>query len=89
MRFPKIETFNIDDLDLDESNPRFGVAPDQAGCINAIASSADSFKKLMRSVAIDDLGEPLLVLKRGKKRIIMAYPDDYIWGAGLDKEQVR
>lgn len=71
MRFPKIETFNIDDLDLDESNPRFGVAPDQAGCINAIASSADSFKKLMRSVAIDDLGEPLLVLKRGKKRIIM------------------
>ena len=62
MRFEIIEYYNVDNLDLDEGNYRFGKAKDQNLCINKIYNSnKEYFLNLMKSIAEDDLGEPLLV----------------------------
>ncbi len=61
MRF-KIEEFGVDDLLLDEGNYRFKAAKDQKECIEKIyASNQKYFKNLITSIAVEDLGEPLLV----------------------------
>jgi len=70
MRFPSIQTFPLDELLLDETNPRFGAAADQSHCIAQLATG-DGFRRLMTSVAEDDLGEPLLVLQTAEGNIVM------------------
>ena len=62
MRFNKIEEYPIDDLLLDEENPRISSAQDQNRCINMIHERNKAyFSNLLNSIAEDDLGEPLLV----------------------------
>lgn len=71
MRFDNIEYFDIADLSLDEANYRFKKAEDQQACINKIYSAnAPYFKGLMKSIAEDDLGEPLLVYRDGKTNVV-------------------
>jgi hypothetical protein len=64
MRFDDIESFSIDKLLLDEDNYRFQQAEDQEDCIDKIyKSNPSNFKRLMTSLAEDDLGEILLVYR--------------------------
>jgi len=71
MRFNDIESFKINDLLLDESNYRFKVAENQKECIRKIyETNTPYFKGLMKSIAEDDLGEPLLVYQKGKVNIV-------------------
>lgn len=72
MRFKEIQTFNVDDLLLDEGNYRFKKADDQKECIAKIYHANPTyFKGLMRSIAEDDLGEPLLVYENNKENIVL------------------
>lgn len=89
MRFKKIEKFNVDDLHLDQGNYRFKKAVDQKDCIKKINSlNPQYFKGLMKSIAEDDLGEPLLVFHNEGENIVadgnrrlsalkVLYDDDY------------
>lgn len=73
MRFEESRRFNIDDLLLDEDNYRFTKAGDQKACVNKIYSTNPSyFKGLMKSIAEDDLGEPLLVYTNENSENIVA-----------------
>lgn len=64
MRIPSIEFFHIDDLFLDEGNYRFAAAADQTECIAKIlGTNPASLHNLMESIALDDLGEPLLAYR--------------------------
>jgi len=72
MRFKDIKKFKVDDLLLDVGNYRFMEAPNQKACIEKIyASNTQYFKNLMSSIALDDLGELLLVYKDGSKNIVL------------------
>lgn len=71
MRFNKVEEFTIDELLLDEGNYRFSKAEDQKACVQKIyAANAVYFKGLMKSIAEDDLGEPLLVFQLDGDNIV-------------------
>lgn len=73
MRFNEIQPFNIDDLLLDEDNYRFTKAQDQKACVKKIHDANPAyFKGLMKSVAEDDLGEPLLVYANENNERIVA-----------------
>lgn len=62
MRFDRLKIFSIEELSLDEGNYRFKKAEDQRECIRKIYDANQGyFKNLMRSIAEDDLGEPILV----------------------------
>ncbi len=62
MRFDHITTLSIDQLDLDVGNYRFRKADDQRECIEKIhRTSPPAFTDMLRSIANDELGEPLLV----------------------------
>lgn len=64
MRFHEIQTFSIDDLNLDEANYRFKKAENQKDCIRKIYdSSPANFRNILTSIARDDLGELLLVFR--------------------------
>lgn len=72
MRFEKIGTFKIEELQLDEGNYRFKKAENQKECIRKIyETNTPYFKGLMKSIAEDDLGEPLLVYKEGNFNIVV------------------
>ena len=71
MRFNKIEKFRIDELLLDEANYRFTKAKNQKACIKKIHdANPQYFKGLMKSIAEDDLGEPLLVFHHNNENIV-------------------
>lgn len=71
MRFEKIGEFKLDDLSLDEGNYRFKKAADQKDCVKKIyLANVPYFKGLMKSIAEDDLGEPLLVYQDGNHNIV-------------------
>lgn len=71
MRFEEIKEFKIDDLVLDKGNYRFSKAEDQQACVKKIYSANPPyFRGLMKSVAEDDLGEPLLVYDDGEDNIV-------------------
>lgn len=62
MRFDKINSFSVDDLLLDKGNYRFQRAVNQEDCISKIyESNTGFFVNLMESIAVDDMGEPILV----------------------------
>ena len=64
MRFNTIEDFKVESLKLDEGNYRFLQANDEDDCIYKIfTGNRPYFKNLVESIAVDDLGEPLLVYK--------------------------
>lgn len=68
LRFESIETFNVDELYLDEQNYRFARAEDQRACIDAIyKKGADTFLHIMESIAKDNIGELILVYRAHKK----------------------
>jgi hypothetical protein len=62
MRFPEIRHFSIDELSLDERNPRIGYAADQRECIEKIyRRNTKAFIEMMESLASGELAELLLV----------------------------
>lgn len=62
MRFDEIGKFSVDQLVLDQGNYRFSKAEDQLACVKKIyTANPPYFRGLMKSIAEDDLGEPLLV----------------------------
>jgi ParB-like nuclease family protein len=71
MRFAKTDEFHVDELDLDEKNYRFIPAADQGDAISKIyTGSPGNFKNMMQSIAEDDLDQPLLVLKKNRRKIV-------------------
>jgi hypothetical protein len=71
MRFDKIQRFKVDELLLDEGNYRFTKAANQPSCVSKIHdSNVPYFRLLMKSVAEDDLGEPLLVYRTNGENIV-------------------
>ena len=71
MRFEEIKEFDIEELSLDEGNYRFQKAKNQEECVKKIYNANNSyFRGLMKSIAEDDLGEPILVYQKGKDNIV-------------------
>ncbi len=72
MRFHDIREFGVEDLLLDEGNYRFKKAANQQECVAKIYSgNTNYFKGLLKSIAEDDIGEPLLVYVKGKSNIVL------------------
>jgi len=72
MRFDEIASVRITDLELDETNYRFGKALNQQDCIEKIYNhSPENFKNIMVNIAEHDLGEQLLVLKKNNKMVVL------------------
>lgn len=62
MRFATTDTVNVENLRLDEENPRLGRADSQRECIEKIYNKNPSaFREMIDSLSSHDLSEPLLV----------------------------